>query len=104
MPKKRRYFETGFRLRKAEKEALRAQGLHVYDRRDNGKESTIEPGVAVDFMGTLITNFKIPFKKKGPDAYTIWHGDSYLKKVKAEQVATVGALKAKKKKKGGKHV
>ena len=101
MPRKKRYFETGFRLRKAEKDALRAQGLHVYSRRDNGKESTIEPNVAVDFMGTLVTNFPIRFKKKGPDAYTIWRGDTYLKSVGAEEVHMVSALHGRRKK-GGK--
>ena len=98
--RKRRYYETGFRLRKSEKDALRAQGLHVYSRRDNGKESTIEPSVAVDFMGTIVTNFPIRFKKKGPDANTIWHGDSFLKAKGAEQVYTIGALKGKRKKGG----
>ena len=92
MPRKKRYFETGFRLRKAEKDALRAQGLHVYSRRDNGKESTIEPNVAVDFMGTLVTNFPIRFKKKGPD--------TYLKSVGAEEVHMVSALHGRRKKGG----
>ena len=101
MPRKKRIFETGFRLRQAEKDALRAQGLHVYSRRDNGKESTIEPNVAVDFMGTIVTNFPIRFKKRGPDANTIWHGDSYLKAIGAEEVHMVSALHGKRKK-GGK--
>ena len=99
MPRKRRFFETGFRLRKSEKDALRKQGYHVYDRRDNGKESTIEPNVAVDFMGTLITNFPIRFAKKGPNANTIWQGDSFLRSKGAEEVYTVGALKGKSQKK-----
>ena len=99
MPRKKRYFETGFRLRKAEKDALRAQGLHVYDRRDNGRDSTIEPSVAVDFLGTLVTNFKIPFKKKGPSAYTVYNGDAYLKACGAERVYLVNDLKGKRRKK-----
>ena len=99
MPRKKRYFETGFRLRKAEKDALRAQGLHVYSRRDNGKESTIEPSVAVDFMGTLVTNFPIRFKKKGPSAYTVYNGDAYLKACGAERVYRVNDLKGKRRKK-----
>ena len=97
--KKKRYLETGFRLSAKRKEELRAQGLHVYSRRDNGKESTIEPNVAVDFMGTLVTNFPIRFKKKGPDAYTIWRGDTYLKSVGAEEVHDISLLNRKK---GGK--
>ncbi len=91
------YFETGFHLRRAEKEALRAKGLQVYDRRDNGKETTIEPSVGVDFMGTLITNFKIPFKKKGPEAYTIYNGDAYLRDVKANRVYRVNEIPVRKK-------
>lgn len=77
-PKKRKYYETGFRLDRKEKEVLRAKGFYVYSRRDNGKESTIEPNVAVDFMGTLVTNFPIPFRKRRPTAYVICQGDSYL--------------------------
>ena len=96
--KELRYFETGFRLRQAEKDALRAQGLHVYSRRDNGRENTIEPNVAVDFMGTIVTNFPIRFKKKGPDANTIWNGDSYLKDIGAKEVNMVSQLNAKAKK------
>ncbi len=100
MPKKKRFFETGFRLKKAEKDALRAKGYHVYDRRDNGKDSTIEPSVAVDFLGTLVTNFKIPFKKRGPSAYTIYQGGAYLKACGAERVYRVDELKGRRK--GGK--
>lgn len=74
MPKKRKYYETGFRLDRKEKEVLRAKGLYVYSRRDNGKESTIEPNVAVDFMGTLVANFPIPFRKRRPTAYVIYQG------------------------------
>lgn len=93
--KELRYFETGFRLPRAEKEALTAQGLHVYSRRDAGRENTIEPSVAVDFMGTIITNFPIKFKKSGPEAYTIYDGDNYLKAVGAKQVNMVSQLNAK---------
>ncbi|MBQ7243158.1 MAG: hypothetical protein IJS52_03035 [Bacilli bacterium] len=101
MPRKKRFFETGFRLKKAEKDALRAQGFHVYDRRDNGKDSTIEPSVAVDFLGTLVTNFPIRFPKKGPNAFTVWKGDAYLKACNAERVYRVDELKGKRRK-GGK--
>lgn len=93
--KELRYFETGFRLRRAEKEALTAQGLHVYSRRDNGRENTIEPSVGVDFMGTIITNFPIKFKKSGPEAYTIYNGDTYLKDIGAKEVNMVSQLNAK---------
>ena len=99
MPRKKRFFETGFRLRKDQKEQLRQQGFHVYDRRDNGKDSTIEPSVAVDFLGTLVTNFKIPFKKKGPSAYTVYNGDAYLKACGAERVYRVNDLKGKRRRK-----
>jgi len=86
------YFETGFRLKRAEKEELQKKGLHVYSRRDNGKENTIEPNVGVDFMGTIITNFPINFKKTGPDAYTIYQGDTFLRDKKARQVFLVKDL------------
>lgn|GEM_PF-1472455 len=101
MPKKRKYYETGFRLDRKEKEALRAKGLYVYSRRDNGKESTIEPNVAVDFMGTLVTNFPIPFRKRGPTAYVIYQGDSYLNSRNAQRVYDVKDLSRTRKKKGG---
>lgn len=82
----KRFYETGFRLGKADRAELEAKGLYVYSRRDNGKESTIEPSVAVDFMGTLITNFPIGFETEGPNAYTIYDGDSYLESVGAERM------------------
>lgn len=94
-PRKKRYFETGFRLRKEDKENLRKRGFHVYDRRDNGREYTIEPSVGVDFMGTLITNFPIKLPKKGPSANTIYQGDTYLRKAGAERVYRVDDLKGK---------
>lgn len=93
---KKMFFETGFRLKKDEKEALQKKGLHVYSRRDNGRKTTIEPSVAVDFMGTLVTNFPIRFPKTGPDANTIWDGDAYLSKSKAECVHKISDLKARK--------
>ncbi len=90
----KKFFETGFRLTRAEKAKLEAKGLYVYSRRDNGKESTIEPSVAVDFLGTLITNFRIRFEKDGPNAYTIYDGDSYLESVGAEREYKLNELLA----------
>lgn len=81
-----RYFETGFRLKQADKDALLAQGLYVYERRDCGDETTIEPHVAVNFLGTIITNAPIAFKKRGPGAYVIFDGDAYLRRRRAKQV------------------
>ena len=100
--KRKRFFETGFRLKREEKERLRKQGLHVYDRRDNGRESTIEPSVAVDFLGTIITNFPVKFKKTGPTAYVIYQGDTYLKNAGATRVYGIADLKGAKTQKKGK--
>lgn len=90
----KRFYETGFRLNKAERAELEAKGLYVYSRRDNGKESTIEPSVIVDFIGTLITNFEIGFEEEGPNAYTVYDGDSYLKSVGAERKYRLSELLA----------
>ena len=81
-----KYYETGFRLSKDRKKALRGKGLYVYERRENGREDTIENHVAVDFMGTLITDFPIAFETKGPFAYVIWDGDTFLEAIGAEEV------------------
>lgn len=90
----KKFYETGFRLNKADRAALEDMGLYVYSRRDNGKESTIEPSVIVDFLGTLVTNFEIGFEEEGPNAYTIYDGDSYLKSVGAEQAYKLDELLA----------
>lgn len=95
-PKARKlYYETGFRLKKDQKEEIRRRGLYVYDRRDNGRESTIEPSVGVDFMGTLITDFPVKMPKSGPSAYTVYQGDAYLKKAGAQRVYRLDDLKPK---------
>ena len=93
--RKKRFFETGFRLKKDQKEEIRRRGLYVYDRRDNGRESTIEPSVGVDFMGTLITDFPVRMPKSGPSAYTVYQGDTYLKKAGAQRVYRLDDLKPK---------
>lgn len=86
MTPKNKYLETGFRLTKAERELFVGNGLYVYERRDNGRQSTIEPHVAVDFMGTIVTNFPIDFPKEGPEAYTILQGDDFLREIGAEPI------------------
>ena len=92
MPKTRKYFESGLRIRGEERETLRKQGLYIYDRREWGKDSTIEPSVAVDYLCTIVTNFRIDFKKKGPSAYVIDQGDEYLKTHNAHQVYSIDEL------------
>ena len=92
----KQYYETGFRLKRDQKEALRRKGLHVYSRRDNGRENTIEPSVAVDFMGTIVTNFPIEFPESGPSANTIYQGDTYLRQVKASPVRSIEDLQVQK--------
>ena len=92
MTPKNKYLETGFRLTKDEKEFAIGKGLYVYERRDNGRQSTIEPHVAVDFMGTIVTNFPIDFPKEGPDAYTIWQGDDFLREMGAEEIYDIEEL------------
>lgn len=87
-----RFYETGKRLTKADREALKAKGLYVYARRDNGREETIEPSVAVDFMGTLVTDFEIGFDTEGPSAYVIYDGNAYLKSVGATRVYNINEL------------
>lgn len=87
-----RFYETGFRLTKADRDALTDKGLYVYARRDNGREETIEPSVAVDFMGTLITDFEIKFETEGPSAYVIYDGNAYLKSVGATRVYNLDEL------------
>lgn len=90
----KRFYETGFRLKKAEKDALRAKDLYVFERRDCGRETSIEPRVIVDFLGTLVTNFPIRFQEKGPRAYVIYDGDGYLAFKKAKCVYDVAELAA----------
>ena len=88
-----KYFQTGFRLSKADKANLKEDGLHVYERRDNGNDDTIEPSVLVDFMGTLITDFPIDFPVDGPSAYTIYDGNLYLESIGAKEVSKISELK-----------
>ena len=88
----KKFFETGFRLRKTEKDGLRARGLYVYDMRDCGRECSIEPSVAVDFLGTLITNFPIEFPTEGPLQGMVTDGYKYLRSVGAEEVYSRGEL------------
>lgn len=87
-----KFYETGKRLTNADRKALTDKGLYVYARRDNGREETIEPSVAVDFMGTLVTDFEIGFETEGPSAYTIYDGNAYLKSVEATRVYNINEL------------
>lgn len=87
------YFETGRRIGKAEREELRKRGLFVYYRRYNGKDETIEPSVAVDFIGSMVTDFKIKFKVAGPAAFVIFNGNEYLKEIGAIEVYSLDELK-----------
>lgn len=86
-----KYCELSRRVNKQEREELEAKGLHVYDRRDCGRvdhvwESTIERHVAVDFIGTLVTDFEVILPDRGPNAGVIYNGDAYLKVIGAQQV------------------
>lgn len=84
-----KYLETSRRITKEGRAALKARRLYAYARRDNGRESTIEPSVAVDFIGSLITDFPIDFPKEGPSAYVIYDGDAYLKAIGARRVYSI---------------
>ena len=89
------YKATGKRLTQAERANLLAKGLYIYDRRDCGREESIEPHVAVDYLETIITNFEINFPTEGPSAYVIYDGDAYLKSADARQVYSIEELTAK---------
>ena len=95
-PKPKLFYETGARLKRVDREQLRAKGLHVYDRRDNGRDSTIEPSVAVDFLGTIVTDFPVRMPKKGPSAYVVYNGNAYLREVGAKRVGRIDDLKPRK--------
>lgn len=95
----KQFYETSFRIKRDQKEELQKKGLHVYSRRDNGRDDTIEPSVAVDFVGSIITNFPIKFPKTGPSANMILRGNSYLKEKKAERVYRLDDLKPTRRKK-----
>ncbi len=95
-PKPKLFYETGARLRHADREQLRSKGLHVYDRRDNGRDLTIEPYVIVDFLGTIVTDFPVRMPKKGPSAHVVYNGNAYLRDVGAKRVDRIDDLKPRK--------
>lgn len=85
------WHRTGFRLTVRKKKELRAHGFRVYEIREgyDGSEA-LENAVLVDFMGTVMTNFDVPFKEGG----FLPNWERALRALRAQEVPTERGFKA----------